>query len=919
MSTGSAPPRLLAGVLRLALPRRDRDVLLADFAELFLYRARRDGRIRATAWYARQVLVAPARLLVARDSRNVVASLREPALRRRIVNAPRDMFVLETLWQDMRFAARTLGRSPMYVAVVVVTLTIGVGINATIFTLVNSLLLRPLPVLAPEELVEIYSFDGEIGIPITSSYPDYLSIRESATTISGIVGHSLLSANLTSNGSAEMIYGEFVTGEYFNLLGIAPHLGRLIGADDDRVPGGHPVVVLGHGFWRDRYAGNESILGEALILNGRPYTVIGIAPPQFSGLVHVFDSQLWIPATMADGIDPLGIQSRQDSPGDTRPERRGSRWLMLKGRLAEGMGVAQVQAEMDAIFSRLAAEYPAANEGWGSRVLPATSVRVHPLADGYLAPVAALLLGMVGLVLISACTNIAAMTLSRASARSREIAVRLALGAGKARLVRQLLTESLALALVGGLGGVGLTLWLRGLLIRFQPPTELPTTWSLPVDGRVIAFTFALSLAAGLVFGLAPALRGSRTNLVAALKEGARGTEGSGRRLGVRGGLVVVQVAVCVVLLVGAALMVRSARSATDVDLGFDPNGLLTYTLDMDLLDYSPEDAGDFFDAASTRISAMPGVRSVGRASRMPLSMGFNTMNIYIEGLQVTSGDPGTQIDAATVDGLYFETLGVPLLRGRTFGTQDTPESIGVAVVSLALAQSHFPNGAVGKRFSTGGLDGAPYEIVGVVGDTKIRTVGEAPRPYVYYAYERSTPSSATLAVRLDRDTPQLRAAVRQELLGLEPELVFLDDSDMLGILSMALFPVRFGAAMLIGAGTIALLLVSVGLYGVIAYSVARRSREIGVRMALGAAHADVLQLVLRRGLGLVAIGAAVGGVAAGLLSRALGSVLYGVDALDPLAFGAAFLILLLVAGLANWLPARRAARLDPVQALRAE
>jgi len=366
-------------------------------------------------------------------------------------------------------------------------------------------------------------------------------------------------------------------------------------------------------------------------------------------------------------------------------------------------------------------------------------------------------------------------------------------------------------------------------------------------------------------------------------------------------------------------LMVRSAQSATEVDLGFDPNSLLTYTVDMDLLDYSREDAGDFFDAASARIGAMPGVRSVGRATRMPLSMGFNTMNIYIEGLQVTADDPGTPIDAATVDGRYFETLGIPLLRGRTFGPQDTPESIGVAVVSSALVERYFPDGAVGQRFRTGGLDGAPYEIVGVVADTKVRTVGESPRPYVYYAYERSTPSSATLAVRLDRDTRQLRAAVRQELLGLEPELVFLDDSDMMGILGMALFPVRFGAAMLVSAGVIALLLVSIGLYGVIAYSVARRSKEIGVRMALGAARADVLQMVLRRGLGLVAIGAVVGGIGAALLSRALTSVLYGVGALDPLAFGAAFVILLLVSGLANWLPARRAARLDPVQALRAD
>ncbi len=919
MSARLAPPRLLAGILRLTLPRRDRDVLPADLAELFRYRARRDGRVRATAWYARHVLVTPVRLLFARDSHRVALSLKQPSGRRHLPKFPRDAFIMETIWQDMRFAVRTLGRSPMYVAVVVLTLTIGVGINATIFTMVNTLLLRPLPVRAPEELVEIYSFNAEYGVPITSSYPDYLSISESATTVSGIAGHSMLGASMTSNGRAEMVYGEFITGNFFELLGITPQMERLIGPDDDRVPGGHPVVVLGHGFWHDRFAGDKSIIGEALTLNGRPYTVIGIAPPEFNGLVHVFDAQLWLPATMAEEIDPFGVLSYETSPGDTRPEQRGSRWMMLKGRLAQGASVAQVQAEMDAIFARLAVEYPDINEGWGARVLPATSVRVHPMADGYLAPVAALLLGMVGLVLVSACTNIAAMTLSRASARSREIAVRLALGAGKARLVRQLLTESLVLAFLGGIGGVGLTIWLRGLLLSFRPPSAIPVSWNLPMDGRVIAFTFALAVAAGLIFGLAPALRGSRTDLVAALKDGARGSEGSGRKYGLRGALVVVQVAVCIVLLVGAALMVRSVQSATNVDLGFDPNGLLAYTVDLDLLDYSREDADQFFDTAVARIGALPGVRAVGRTSRMPLSLGLSQDGIYIEGRQVTSDDPAIAVDITTVDSGYFDALGVPLLRGRAFGAQDTPESLAVAMVSMALAERDFPGGAVGQRFHTDGLDGPSYEIIGVVADTKVRTVGEEPIPYLYYADEQNSRSNGTIAVRLDRDTPQLRTAVRQELLAIEPELVFTNDSDMLGILAMALFPVRFGAAMLISAGVIALLLVSVGLYGVIAYSVARRSKEIGVRMALGAASADVVQLVLRRGLGLVAIGAAVGGVASALLSRALASVLYGVGALDPLAFAAAFLILLLVAGLANWLPARRAARLDPVQALRAD
>ncbi len=914
MSDRVVPPRFLAGVLRRVLPRHDRDVLLADLAELYRFRLARDGKLRAAAWYARHVLGTPLRMIAARRSHRPSVAIKNahPTPRR-------EKFAMESIWQDIRFAIRTLARAPMYVAVVVLTLTIGVGINATIFTMVNALLFRPLPVVAPEELVEIYSYNAELDAPLTTSHPDYVSISESTTTLSGVAGHSLLVARMTNDGDAELVFGEFVTGGFFDLLGIKPHMGRLIGPDDDRVPGGHPVVVLGHGFWRDRFAADETILGQVLTLNGRPYTVIGIAPEEFNGLVHVIDAQMWLPATMADTIDPIGAISMTESPGDTRPEQRGARWMMMKGRLAEGMGVAQVQAELDAIYARLRAAYPDSNEDWSPRVLPATSVRVHPMADGYLAPVSAVMLGMVGLVLISACTNIAAMTLSRASARSKEIAVRLALGAGKARLMRQLLTESLGLAFMGGLGGVGLTFWLRGLLLRFQPPNSIPMSWNLPVDGRVIAFAFGLALAAGLVFGLAPALRGSRTDLVAALKDGGRSTEGSGRKLGLRGALVVAQVAVCIILLVGAALLVRSARSAADMDLGFDPAALLTYNIDMGFLDYSPEESQQFFDDASARIAALPGVTGVGLASRMPLSMQLNGTPIYIEGLQLTEDDPGSQVDATTVSGTYFETLGVPLLRGRTFGPQDTADSLAVAMVSQALARQYYPDGAVGQRFHTGDLNGPEVEIVGVVADTKVRTVGEDPRPYLYLADEQATTSRATLAVRLDRDTPEVRASVRRQLLALEPEMRSLTDADMLGLLGVALFPVRFGAAMLIGAGVIALLLVSIGLYGVIAYSVARRSKEIGVRMALGAASGDVLQMVLRRGLGLVAIGAVIGGLGAALLSRALTSVLYGVGALDPLAFGAAFLILLLVSGLANWLPARRAARLDPVQALRAD
>ncbi len=915
MSPPTTPPALLEAILRAFLPRGDRDALLADLRELYAVRLARHGRSRAGLWYLRQLINAPLRFLTAGSAGRTVPF----TLWNHSVDPRESSSIMESIWQDTRFAVRTLARSPLYVAVVVATLAIGIGINSTIFTIVNAVLLRPLPVEAPDELVEIYSLDPNIEVPVTSSYPDFRTLAESVDSLAGLTGHAMAAANLRIDQASELVYGEIVTGNYFELLGIRPRLGRLIGPRDDVVPGGHSVVVLGNAFWRDRFAADHAIVGETLGINGTPYTVIGVAPASFTGLIHSLQAQIWVPAMMSTEIDPFGIQSVDASAGDTRPEQRGNRWLMLKGRLAEGATVAQVQAEVDAVMKALAERYPESNEGWLASVMPAANVRIHPAADGYLSPVAALLLGMVGVVLLSACTNIASMTLSRAGARSREVAMRLALGASKTRLVRQLLTESLLLAALGGTGGLVLTVWLRGLLLRFRPPLSVPMSWNLPIDIRVVIFTFVFALAAGLAFGVVPALRGSRTDLVSALKEGAHGSQSSGR-FGLRGALVVLQVAVCAVLLVGATLLTRSVRSATEVDLGFDPHGLLAYTVDLDLHNYTAEEAKQFFAAAAERIAALPEVTGITAAGRLPLSLGFNVNSVYVEGRQVAPDDPPFQTDAVTVDGRYFDTVGVPLLSGRTFDSRDTPESRRVVIVSQAFERRHFSDGAVGERFRVGDLDAPPIEIIGVAADTKVRTVGEGPRPYVYFAREQSTSArSATLAVRHTGDGGRVRAAVRRELFALEPELVFIDDTDMTGLLGVALFPVRFAAGMLIGTGIVSLLLVSLGLYGVIAYSVAARAQEIGIRMALGATGSEVLRMVLRRGMVLVVIGAIIGAVGAAALGRSLRSVLYGVSALDPIAFGGAFLLLAVVATLANWIPARRAAMLNPIDALRSE
>ncbi len=827
---------------------------------------------------------------------------------------------MENLLKDLRYGVRALLSAPGFTAVAVLSLALGIGVNATIFSVVNSVLLRPLPVADPDELVELYTTTGSEDFPYSVySYPDYLDIRDNNEVFSGLVVHSLAVASVRHEEASRTVMLEVVSGNFFDVLGIQPALGRTFAPSENDTEGTHPVVVLSHGFWRSQFGADPDLIGEEIRINTTPFTVIGIAPASFTGMLPAVSPSLWIPTMMNEVVSPMGIQDVEESPiGDTRVERRGSRWLFVKGRLGEDVTIERAQANIEALMARLEETYPETNEDRGAMLRPASSVRFHPMIDSALTPVAGLLLGVVGLVLLIACANIANMLLARGSARHREIAVRLALGASRGRLVRQLLTESFLLAGTGGILGFLLSIWATRLALGMDALASLTISFDFGVDFRVFMFALMASVATGLAFGLVPALRASRPQLTAALKGGETIRQGSQRRLGLRDVLVISQIAVSLLLLVGAALLVRSLQAAKAVDLGFDVENVATQEMQLDMIGYSDEQAHIFQNQLLERVRALPEVEAAALVRRLPLSTNISITGVYISGVH-ESRDDGYIADETYVGPGYFETMGVPLLEGRDFTLQDTPESPRVAIVNETMARTYWPGeNVLGKRFRADGLDGPDVEIVGVARDHKVRTVGEEPRPYVHFAHSQQRSTYTNLVARTRGDVSQLVATLRRELNAMEPDLPSGEGS-MRESVEVTLLPVSVGAKLLSAFGALAMLLAAMGLYGVISYSVSRRVREVGIRVALGADYLNVIKLVVQRGMVLALIGVVVGAAAAAALSSLLRSVLYGISAIDPAAFAGAAALLLCVAFLANYIPARRAARVDPMIALRNE
>jgi predicted permease len=824
---------------------------------------------------------------------------------------------VESLWRDVIYGARMLRKSPGFSAVVVFTLALGIGGTTTIFSLVDATLLRPLPVAHPAQMVAIFTSDFSGPLYGTSSYPDYADFRENNGVFSGMVAWQFTAFSLATTGTAERVYGELVSGNYFEVLGVRPALGRGFRAEEGSTKGARPVAVISHALWEKRFAGARDVLGSSISLNGVPFTVVGVAPPGFSGLTRGLVADLWVPAAILPRI----------LPGNDDMTNRGSRSFFLMGRLNPGADLAQAQARFRVIARQLHQSYPAQWTDVHSRprvitLVPESRARVFPQARGTLLGVFALLMTVAGFVVLIACANVAGLLLARGSTRRREIAIRQTMGATRGRLVRQLLIESLLLALAAGAGGLFLAMWGTRLLGSFRPPLPVPFRLDLAIDARVLGFTLALAVLTGLIFGLAPALAASRPELIPSLTNAPGGNAAGIGRHRLRSGFVLVQVALSVLLLVGAGLFLRSLRNATVIDPGFVPENVLIGSVDLRLAGYNSVAGAAFYRQLLERVRAMPGVVDASLADELPLGLGGSRRGITIEGYTPRAGED-MEVYTATVASDYFRTMRIPILRGRGFADSDAEGAPRVVVVNQAFARRYWPGeDPIGRHIQMGirNRPGTPWwEVVGVARDGKYLSLGEEPLPFFYLPLAQFYRSSTSLVVRTHGAPLSLLPAVRDEVAGLDKSLPLTGAETLVDHTGLSLLPARLAGAVLGAFGVVGLLLAAMGVYGVMAFAVAQRTREIGIRMALGAERREIFRLVVRQGMVLTAVGCAVGLAAAVVLTRFLTSLLYGVSPTDPWTIAAVLLVLAVTALAACYLPARRAMRVDPMTALRHE
>ncbi|HEX8091373.1 MAG TPA: ABC transporter permease [Blastocatellia bacterium] len=823
---------------------------------------------------------------------------------------------METMLQDLRYGFRMLIKRPGFTAVAVLSLALGIGANTAIFSFVNAVLLRPLPVAAPDELMFVFSGRAESPYSV-SSYPDYVDYRDRNEVFSGLAAYSGLSVSMATGDEAEAVSGAIVSGNYFDVLGVKFAQGRAFLPEEDQTPGERPVAVISYKLWQRRFSGDLGLPGKEVALNGRSFTVIGVAPAAFNGTVVGQSIDIYVPMMMQALVRPPrgGYSGEQDADMLTK---RGPRWLNLVGRLKPGVTQEQAQAAMSAIAAQLEQAYQSTNRGWGVTLFPVS--KGNPEVRSQAVLVSWFLMGVVGLVLLIACFNVANLLLSRASTRRKEISIRLALGASRFRLVRQLLTESMLLAAMGGAVGILLALWITDLLQTVNPPANIfPLKLDLSLDGRVLTFSLLLSLATGLVFGLAPALQASKPDLVPALKDEAAGGGGP-RRFNLRNLFVIGQVAISLVVLISAGLFLRSLRNAETIDPGFNPDNVLNVPLNINLLKYTKSQGRDFYQQVIEKVESLPGVKSATLARVVPLSGSSRQSTIYIEGQEPPPQERPNVVNANVVGLRYLETMGIPLLRGRDFTAQDREGAPGVVVVSETFAR-RFWHGEdpIGKRISLRAQNGPFIEVIGVAKDGKYITLGEEPRIMMYLPLLQNHETGMTMHVRTAGDPMSVAAGVRGSVASLEKNLPTYDLKSMSEQLDSSLFPARMGAILLAVFGLLALSLAAVGVYGVMGYSVTRRTREIGIRMALGARRGDVLALVLKEGMAMVGIGVALGLLGSFFATSVLANFLYGVSVTDPITFAVIPLFLSGVALVASFIPARRATKVDPLVALRYE
>ena len=809
------------------------------------------------------------------------------------------------LLQDVRYGARRLWKSPGFTLVAAVSLALGIGANTAIFSLVDTVLLRPLPVERPGELYKIFGTLNN-GADITiQSHLNYKDYRDRNEVFSGVLAYRFAVMSLSRGGDNQRVWGYLASGNYFDVLGVRPAMGRGFLPEEDRTPGSHPVAVLSHAAWQRRFAADPSIVGRTITLNGRAFTVVGVAPEGFIGTEVAYAPEVWVPMMMAKEIEP----------GSNWLDSRDSDNIFAVGRLKPNVTAAQAEASLLTLTRQLAAEHPRENEGRGVR-LGAPGLFIPDIRDAVVR-FAAVLMAVVVLVLLLACVNLANLLLARAAERRKEIAIRVALGASRARLVRQLVTEGLLLACAGGALGLLLAAWINDLVMAIQLPTDIALFFDLRIDRRVLAFTVALSVVTGVLFSLLPALQSSKPELVPALKDDSA-TSGF-RRSRLRNSLVVAQVALSLVLLVGAGLVLRSLQAAQRMRPGFNPENAVALSFDVGLQGYDEAKGRDFQRRALERARQLPGVTSAALVSNLPLSINYNSTTIYAEGQAPTSSSNLPLAIPNYVTPGYFETMGIAL-RGRDFTEQEDKTESRVAVVNETFARKFFPDqDPIGRRFNFGGPDQPYWQVIGVAADGKYESLGEAPKAAFYRPLLRDYNTTVTLVARTAGDPRAAVPELRREMQTLDPQLPLFDVKTLAEHMSIPLFPARMAAAALGSFGLLALALAAIGIYGVMSYVVVGRTREIGVRMALGARPSDVLRLIVGQGMALALVGLGVGLVFAFALAQLLRGLLYGVSAADPATFAGISLLLALVALAACYLPARRATRVDPLDALRHE
>ena len=804
--------------------------------------------------------------------------------------------------QDLRYGLRTLARAPGFTLMSVAVLALGIGVNATVFSLANAVFLRPLPVSNPGEIVRVYANRySNVG------YRKYVELRDRNSTLVGLAAFQGQAFGLRVDTDVEHAFGEVVSGNYFSILGVAPALGRLLAPTDDR-PEAQPAVVLSYAFWQRRFAASADAVGRTIWLNGQSFTIVGVAPDRFTGVLAPLVGELWVPLATDALLRPALDQS-------TRLE---SMSFHLAGRLRPGVARARAQADLDTIGRQLRAQ-----AGEPERPQPAVTVygstMLHPEASQPVTVFTAALMTLSALVLLIVCVNVANLVLARAAGRDVEIALRQSLGAGRGRLIRQLLTENLILSVAGAAGAIGIAFWTTRLLMSVRIPAPVPLFIDLGLDVRVLAFTTIVGMMATLAFGMVPALTVSRINLVDALKGiGASGP----RHSRLRSAFLVTQVSMSVLLLIVAGLFIRSFRNAQSMDRGLDTANVLTASVDLETRGYTAARAQEFMRAIRERLLAAPGVVSANVVDIVPLTLSNSTTSLLRDGdVPPAHGQPPPtpMIYTNAVGPGHFATLRIPVLAGRDFTDRDGATTPGVAIVNETLARRFWPEkNAVGQRLHPiGDTNGGPIEVIGVVRDSKYVTVGEESRPFLYRPLTQQYTPRLTLIVR-SLDGPEAAlTTIRRELGALDAGLPMFNIATMADATSISLLPAKIAGNLLAALGFLALALAALGIYGVLSYLVRSRTREIGVRVAIGATSRAVAGMVVRQAMTWTIAGAAIGLALAFVITRFLGTFLYGISATDPLAFGGAALVLVCVAGIASFVPARRASRLDPLVALR--